>query len=116
MLIETVVASSALFITALATAIALWECIRQHKGAAGPATYALEDIASEHFHSLILSLAYETRVKLTRSANDIRPDGQVLPATINEAPSDAAYTGRFHCSSSVHLFEHLYTVASLTIT
>lgn len=57
MLIETVVASTALFITALATAIALWECIRHHKRAAGAETYALENIDSKLFVSLILSLA-----------------------------------------------------------
>lgn len=51
MLIETVVASTALFITAVATAIALWECIRHHKDAADPETYALESIGSERLNS-----------------------------------------------------------------
>lgn len=60
MLVETVVASAALFITAVATAIALWECIHHHKGTAAPETYALESTGSERFSQvdLISGLRY----------------------------------------------------------
>lgn len=54
-------------------------------------------------------------LQLTISANDIRLNDQVLPATINEAPSHAAYTGKSHCTFGFHLFEHLYNIASSTI-
>lgn len=54
MLIEIAVAIAALSVTTLATAIALWECIRHHKAAASPEVYALESIGSERYNSLIL--------------------------------------------------------------
>lgn len=54
------VASAALFITAVATTIALWECMRHHEDAAGPETYALESNGSERFNQvdLISGLSY----------------------------------------------------------
>lgn len=51
MMIEIVVASTALLITTLATAIALWECICHRKSPSGSGTYALESIGSENFLS-----------------------------------------------------------------
>lgn len=46
--IQTTVASIALIITTLATAIALWECLRRHKGVASPRRQDHGDARGEH--------------------------------------------------------------------
>lgn len=47
--IQTTVAIIALFITTLATAIALWECIIRHRGSASPQRQDHGDTSGEYF-------------------------------------------------------------------
>lgn len=50
--------------------------------------------ADQNLHFLLLGI---TESQLTKSANDLRLNDQVLPAVINEGP--AAHIGRAHCAA-----------------